>query len=67
MLSGHVAGTLVKVNVIWPCCRNVSKGSMDKVDNNDNTTDDWDLNHAAKRIKVLVATKFPYMANYTKN
>lgn len=33
--------------------RNIGKGSMDKVDNNDNNTlDDWDLHPPTKRIKV---------------
>ena len=33
--------------------RNVSKGSIDKVDNNDNQKDDWDdMNRPAKMIKV---------------
>ena len=35
--------------------RNVSKGSIDKVDNNDNQKDDWDdMNRPAKMIKVSI-------------
>jgi hypothetical protein len=33
--------------------RHIGKGSMDKVDSNDNNTlDDWDMHHPAKKIKV---------------
>ena len=46
----------------------MSKGSIDKVDNNDNQKDDWeDMNRPAKMIKVLYQKSFEPVREKTNN